>query len=284
MPIKPGAERGTAISWTTHTWNPTFGCSKVSAGCDYCYAETLALKFRHTGLPWTGANAAANVTLKPGKLGDPRKLRAPSRIFVNSMSDLFHALIPDDYVRRVFDVMAEVDRHTYQILTKRPERMRRWCEQYQADPLPNVWLGTSVEDQTAADRRLRHLIATPAAVRFISAEPLLGPVDLGPYLFANYAADDPRYRRTGERGLDWVIVGGESGLHLREHPEREMDHAWARDLRDQCAAAGVAYFFKQSSGYRTEMGTSLVEADGSRTHVQEFPEAPTGATVQAALL
>lgn len=239
----------TVIAWCDRSWNPTFGCSRVSGGCSNCYAETIALKFGHSRLPWTAANAKANVVLKPHKLREPYALKKPSRVFVNSMSDLFHPEIPNDYIARVFAVMNDLPQHTFQVLTKRPERAATWPGPWTA----NIWMGTSIEDARAL-HRISDLLRCPAAVRFISAEPLLGPlgnVDL--------------------TGIHWVIAGGESGQHMRAHPERWMDHAWAREIRDQCQAAGVAYFFKQSSGIRTEMGTALEEADGSRTAIRQYP-------------
>ena len=234
----------TTISWTGATWNPVHGCSRVSAGCDHCYAETISLKFGMTTKPWIGANARENVRLMPHKLMEPYRLKTPSKIFVNSMSDLFHPLVPDDYILRVFAVMADLPQHVFQVLTKRPERAAKWC-----GPWPHhIWMGTSVEDA-----RVVHRVATlrrcGAPVRFLSCEPLIGPLgdlDLG--------------------GIDWVICGGESGRDFRP-----MGHAWARELRDQCAAAGVAFFFKQSAAFRNESGSALQELDGSRWVYQQFP-------------
>jgi protein gp37 len=222
------------IEWTDATWNPVTGCSKVSPGCAHCYAEKLALtrlagRNGYPGLPWTPTNAARNVILHPDRLQLPTRWRQPRRVFVNSMSDLFHELVPDPYVRQVFDVMARCPQHEFQVLTKRPERMlelhRLWTDHHGV--LPNVWLGTSIENDrwTARADALR---AVPAAVRFISAEPLLGPLpslDLA--------------------GIDWLIVGGESGPG-----HRAIDPDWVRDLRDRATATDVAYFFKQWGGHR----------------------------------
>jgi len=236
----------TIISWTRFSWNPVHGCSRVSAGCANCYAESLSNRYGWTKLPWTARNAAANVQLKPHKLQDPERVREPSRVFVNSMSDLFHPLVPDDYITQVFEVMCRVSRHTYQVLTKRPERAAEW-----PGPWPeNIWMGTSVEDQRAADLRIPQLQRCGAAVRFLSAEPLIDPMDLAGRL----------------DGINRVIVGGESG---KSH--RPMPHSWARQIRDACLASGTAYFFKQSAAYRTELGISLHEEDGTFWKWQQFP-------------
>jgi protein gp37 len=231
----------TGIEWTDETWNPVTGCSKVSPGCANCYAETLALtrlagKAGYPGLPWTPENAAANVLLRPERLLKPYSWRAPRMVFVNSMSDLFHELVPREYVHRVWSVMAQT-RHIYQILTKRPERMRdytRW--EYDlggliAEPLANVWLGTSIENNHWTFRA-NPVREASAAIRFLSLEPLLGPL--------------PSLDLTG---IDWVIVGGESG-----EGHRPIKAEWVRDLRDRCATAGVAFFFKQWGGLRAKSG------------------------------
>jgi len=239
-----------AISWTNLTWNPVTGCSKVSPGCAHCYAETLSLKQGWSKLPWLPANAKDNVVLHPDRLDQPLRRRKPSMIFVNSMSDLFHEEIPDDYIDQVFSVMAAATWHTFQVLTKRPERMLAFTQQYRPEPLPNVWLGNSVENQYWAERRIPILAQVPAAVRFLSCEPLLKPLDLRCWL----------------PSLSWIIVGGESGPKFRRMP-----HEWARDIRDQCVAAGVAFFFKQSSSYQTERGTALQEEDGRLFEWHQYP-------------
>lgn len=269
----------TAIEWADATWNPVTGCSKVSPGCAHCYAERVSLRYRWTSLPWTPANAGQNVVLHPERLVKPLRWRQPRRVFVNSMSDLFHEQVPDEFIDRVFAVMSATQRHTYQILTKRPERMRAYCadplrrERVRAAvavgvccawpenavlsgaggegwPLPNVWLGVSAENQRWADQRIPLLLRTPAAVRFVSAEPLLGPLDLVPYLDPTFAADDPRSRRPGSCALDWVIVGGESGGPLQRRLIRSSDRdlGWVRSIRDQCEAFDVAFLFKQWGG------------------------------------
>ena len=248
----------TIISWTDETWNPTTGCSRVSDGCRYCYAEALSLRFGWSKRPWTHNNASENLVLHPERLDKPRSWSKPRRVFVNSMSDLFHELVPDDFIAQVFAVMVDLPQHTFQVLTKRPERAARWPGPW----TPNIWMGTSVEDRRVV-HRIDALRQCSAQVRFLSCEPLLG--DLGQMELS---------------GIHWVIVGGESGRHISSHPERHMDHGWARRIRDQCLAATppVAFFFKQSSGVRTEMGSALGEEDGTTTIWHQYPD------VQAARL
>lgn len=278
----------TPIEWADATWNPIRGCTRVSEGCRNCYAEVMAARFsdpgqwghglaQRIGLPgggidhrWTG-----KVALVDTALDLPLRWKKPRRIFVNSTSDLFHEAVPDDWIDQIFAVMALAPQHTFQVLTKRPERAREYLAHLTSKvgdlwnplassrllsagdtavrnstvdtfqtvrgwPLPNLWLGTSVEDQATANARIPHLLATPAAIRFISAEPLLGPLDLTECprddALLGYAPDE-----NGDRHkLDWVIAGGESGPGARPiHPD------WARSLRDQCVAAGVPFFFKQ---------------------------------------
>jgi protein gp37 len=240
-----------AIEWTDATWNPVTGCSKVSPGCAHCYAETLSLRFGWSRLPWNPENAAANVILHPERLDQPIHWRQPRRVFVNSMSDLFHELVPDTFIHEVFDRMAQADWHSYQILTKRPERMAEVVGYYYARhsaqaPLPHVWLGTSIENDRWTERA-NALRLTPAAVRFISAEPLLGPL--------------PSLNLTS---IDWLIVGGESGAGAWPmHPD------WARELRERALGENVAFFFKQWGGRTPKV--SGRELDG-RTW-SEYPEA-----------
>lgn len=289
----------TSIEWTDATWNPVRGCSRVSPGCDNCYAMRFAHRFSNPGsgtctrgeeykaagryhglttirrgkVDWSG-----RVRLVPEMLDAPLRWRKPRRIFVNSMSDLFHESLSDEAIAAVFGVMAAAPQHTFQVLTKRAKRMREWFEWFErgngrqdsADvaitaalgvpelnayvtrndldvddepsawdeliedppdwPLRNVWLGVSAEDQERADERIPHLLETPAAVRFVSAEPLLGPVDFASFL--------PFEGHPG--GIDWLIVGGESG-----HGARLCDVAWIRDIVRQCRRAGVSCFVKQ---------------------------------------
>jgi protein gp37 len=317
---------GTSIEWTDTTWNPVRGCSRVSEGCRNCYAEKMAARFSKPGQPfhefakvvaprdrldrtggrrdgWTG-----KVALVPEKLAEPLGWKKPQRVFVNSMSDLFHEALPDEAIDRVFAVMALAPQHTFQVLTKRAERMRDYmtkapplctraeevagaaerigkiywdsrgskrenyfmCAGKVGDisnrrvwpgwPLPNVWLGVSVEDQTSADERIPHLLATPAQVRFISAEPLLGPVDLSKFMWpvcegwpapfrsaaeAREAGAAITRRRqalvmAGRPFVKWVIVGGESGPGARP-----CDQEWVRSIVRQCQEAGAALFVKQ---------------------------------------
>jgi protein gp37 len=258
----------TKIEWTDVTWNPLRGCSKVSEGCRNCYAEKMASRFSGEGMPYEGTieNGRWNGQIKfvPDVQDQPLKWKKPRRVFVNSMSDLFHPNVPESYIGSIWDVMARTPQHTYQILTKRPERMLEILSKWAADgwywrredglwcgplegPLPNVWLGVSVENQRAADERIPLLLQTPAAVRFLSMEPLLGPVDLSafkPFDGECYCSDYrccPRMAKDcPETAIDWVIVGGESGPGARPmHPD------WVRSIRDQCQAAGVSFFFKQ---------------------------------------
>jgi protein gp37 len=257
-----------AIEWTEATWNPVTGCSKVSPGCAHCYAETISLRFHRSVKPWTPANAAENVVLHPDRLDQPLRWRRPRMIFVNSMSDLFHEQVPDDYIDQVFRVMAEARQHTFQVLTKRPERARDWFADRSNSgwidprattlaPLENVWLGVSIENARFTGRAdvLREI---PAAVRFISAEPLLGSL---------------RETRRGQAPLDlseidWLIVGGESGVDARP-----MDAAWALELRDACAETGTAFFFKQWGGRTAKSGGRELQG---RTY-DEMPNAGAGA-------
>ncbi len=309
----------TNIEWTDETWNPTTGCSKVSQGCKNCYAlrEWPRLAANPKATAYFGREFT-DVACHPERLDAPLRWTKPRKIFVNSMSDLFHEDVPDDFIDRVFAVMALSPQHTFQILTKRPERMLaymthgdgfgRWgfidgrarqIDQQQhgrrfpsgkilIGPLPNVWLGVSVEDQAAADERIPLLLKTPAAVRWISAEPLLGAVELTRVCLFNGGsmgrfvdalrghqwdesgyegggaplADDP----PGCARLDWVVVGGESGPKARPmHPN------WAGSLRDQCAASGVDFFMKQMGGLRNKRDSLQDLPDDLR--IREYPNA-----------
>ena len=258
-----------AIEWTSATWNPVTGCSKVSEECDNCYAEALTLRHHKRwgvpGLPWTPENAAENVILRPDRLSVPTRWREPRRVFVNSMSDLFHPRVPGSFIADVFDVMEQCSRHTFQVLTKRPKRMRDWCNRYRPEPLPNVWLGTSIGIRAAVDRA-DLLRETPAAVRFISAEPLLESlVDIMSCGFCWDWPDDDcpecegaQWRYSMESlsllDIDWLICGGESGARHRPcKPE------WVRELRDmalhcQGFQGGPAFFFKQWGGRTPKAG------------------------------
>jgi protein gp37 len=224
------------IEWTEATWNPTTGCDQVSRGCDNCYAMALSRRLKAMGQPRyqrdgdpRTSGPGFGLSVHPDTLALPLTWRRPRRVFVNSMSDLFHARVPVAFIRQVFDVMAATPQHTYQVLTKRARRLRRVAGSL-AWP-DNVWMGVSVEDQQVVDR-ITDLRQVPAAVRFLSCEPLLGPL---PGLSLD--------------GIGWVIAGGESGPNARP-----MDPAWAEDLRDQCAQAQVPFFFKQWGGRTPKAG------------------------------
>lgn len=210
-----------SIEWTEATWNPVTGCTKVSAGCKHCYAERMSYRLQAMGKAHY-ANGF-DLALHPDALDIPRRWKSPRLIFVNSMSDLFQVDVPLAFIKRVFEVMSECPQHTFQILTKRPHIA---AEMHNALPWPdNVWLGTSVENAKVIDR-IKHLRQVPAAVRFLSVEPLLGPLP-----------------RLALRGIDWVIVGGESGPG-----SRPMNADWVRQIRDRCIARDVPFFFKQWGG------------------------------------
>jgi protein gp37 len=238
------------IEWTDASWNPILGCTKISPGCQNCYAETLAERFR--GVPGHPFERGFDLRLVKEKLTLPLDWRKPRKIFVCSMSDLFHERVPDDYIAGVFDVMAEAKWHTFQVLTKRSARIvelgRRlpWSS--------NIWMGVSVEN-AAYTYRAQHLSGVSAAVRFLSLEPLLGPIP-----------DLPLY------GIDWVIVGGESGRKARP-----MALAWARSIRRQCARAGVPFFLKQLGGRGSKRGGAEALLDGRQWH--QFPHAAQSALV-----
>jgi len=236
----------TSIEWTDATWNPIVGCSEVSPGCAHCYAARLAATrlnqvpayaglstYRSHDVGWTG-----EVRFLADRLDEPLHWRKPRKIFVCDMSDLFHEKNHDSWICDVFDIIRRCPQHTFQILTKRAARLRNFMDSPRFH-CAHVWLGVSVENQHFADERIPLLLETPAAVRFVSAEPLLGPVDF------REVKVSPQYllkeKWIGGGGLDWVICGGESGPHARPmHPD------WARSLRDQCQAANVPFFFKQS--------------------------------------
>jgi len=306
-----------AIEWTGHTWNPIIGCSVVSPGCTNCYAMKQAerinrmnlasnrassyaglVDIRKSGAVWTG-----EVKRVVNRLDQPLRRKKPTTYFVNSMGDLFHEDVPDHWIDQVFSVMVRCPRHKFQVLTKRAERMREYAsasdlamrlsdaiddewrdgrrgEPIVGLPLDNVWLGVSVEDQRRAETRIPALLRTPAAMRWISAEPLLGFVDLT-YILADVshlgetrvdalkgsatigAVNGVGGIASGISNLDWIVCGGESGDGFRP---LDLDHA--RELRDQCAAAGVPFFFKQVGGATSKSGGALLDG-------QEFQEMPT---------
>lgn len=288
----------TTIEWTDTTWNPTVGCSRVSEGCRNCYAERMAkrlasmesqshtyrLVVREDGR-WNG-----NVIALEERLTEPLSWKKPRRVFVDSMSDLFHEAVPFEFIDKVFAVMALCPQHTFQVLTKRPERMAEyltaefranriieempkvapdrgvWCWPTWREAFARVWLGTSIEDQATADERIPHLLRCPAAVRFLSCEPLLGAVNLGtirtglvpmPGVFISNMIGR-------QLGIGWVIVGGESGPGARPmHPD------WVRSLRDQCVAARVPVFVKQDSGPKPGMQGRIPD---DLWAVKQYPE------------
>ena len=243
------------IEWTDETWNPVTGCTRVSPGCDNCYMFALYPRLRAMGVPGYESDPS-EVQLQPERLKVPASWRQPRRVFVNSMSDVFHPRVPFEFVTEIFDVMhSEAERrgHVFQVLTKRPGRAVAWWERNRrryGDVWPDgVWIGTSVESQKYASR-LTVLARIPASIRFVSAEPLLGPVDLKKWL--------------DQGDVQWVIVGGESG-----HKARPMDIDWARDLRDQSTKAGVAFFLKQLGGRRGKRSGDEAILDGQTW--REFP-------------
>jgi protein gp37 len=325
-------QREGGIAWTDETWNPVRGCSRVSPGCENCYAETVAARFSGPGLPYEGLARRSKggeprwtgeVRMVPEHLADPLRWKRPRRIFVNSMSDLFHEKLTNEEIAAVFGVMAAAPQHTFQVLTKRAERMRDWFEWAEdqgrellhqvngpppggspvpsacaimanlrgpleiiagdawraamkvAWPLPNVWLGVSAEDQQRADERIPLLLETPAAVRFVSAEPLLGPIDGERFIRPRHLVDG--YREVQRRypgggpvpahlaspGVDWVIVGGESG-----HGARHFDVTWARSIVTQCQAAGVPVFVKQLGAFAIDSSLVDVWANGEHHYAR----------------
>ena len=249
----------TGIEWTDETWNPITGCTKVSLGCRHCYAERMAKRLAgRFGYPEMPHHF--DVTLHPDRLEQPLRWKKPRRVFVVSMGDLFHKDVPDKFIHQVFDIMAEAQQHTFQVLTKRPDRMKWFFEIHarwpgREDLFPNVWLGVSVENQATVDERIPLLLQIPAAVWFVSCEPLLGAVDVSPYMPhpTRRSLDWDKIPGRGDgftypfTGLDWVIVGGESGLGARP-----MDPQWVRDIHDQCLASGVPLFFKQHGAWLHE--------------------------------
>jgi protein gp37 len=223
--------QNSTIEWTNSTWNPVTGCTKISAGCDNCYAERFSERFRGVrGHPFENG---FDLTLRPERLEQPLTWKKSQMIFVNSMSDLFHNNIPMDFIFNVFETMEKADWHIFQVLTKRSSLMRTFInERYKNEPAPkHIWLGTSMEDHTKR-LRIRHIQGTNASVRFLSIEPLIGPpgdLDL--------------------TGIRWVIVGGESGPQARP-----MQVSWVRSVRDQCIAQNIPFFFKQWGGPRPKSG------------------------------
>lgn len=314
---------GSKIEWTDATWNPLRGCSRVSEGCRNCYAEAVAARFSEPGLPYHGlaeywfsdATKGGDGKFRPrwtGKvrfveerLADPLRWKRPRRIFVNSMSDLFHESVPNDVIEAIFGVMAAAQQHTFQVLTKRPARMLNWFQglaenafEYSrppADtcviaagvsmrrdeflcpavpwPLPNVWIGVSVEDQKTADERIPLLLETPAAVRWISAEPMLGKIDLAKAggVWSDMSGRIVRGGSTYGRQLDWAVVGGESGPQARSF---HLD--WARALLEDCRAAGIPVFMKQIGARPCGLGAEELEREIPGVDWRNWPRHPKG--------
>lgn len=243
------------IEWTEQTWNPTVGCTKISAGCKHCYAETMAKRLQAMGTP--GYENGFALQLLPQRLNDPLTRKKPTVYFVNSMSDLFHERIPDAYIEQVFDVIARTPHHTYQILTKRGARMARYFRKHTVPD--NAWLGVSVENKRHGVPRIDHLRQVPAKIRFLSVEPLLEDV--------------------GELNLTdihWVIVGGESGPKARP-----MKVEWAENVQRQCEEQEVAFFFKQWGGWGADGKRRAKHANGRLLNGRTWDEMPTEVEVRA---
>ncbi len=234
----------TSIEWTNATWNPVTGCTKISPGCDHCYAERFSERFR--GVARHPFEMGFDLTLRPERLKQPFRWRHSRMIFVNSMSDLFHKMVPLSFVDQVFDAMEVANWHRFQLLTKRSSRMRDYVRSRYADAgaPPHIWLGVSVEDGMRVSR-IRHLIQTPVPIRFLSIEPLIGPIGKLPL-----------------DGIGWVIVGGESGPNARP-----MNPEWVRGIHDQCIAQNIPFFFKQWGGIRAKSGGRLLDG----VEWNEFP-------------
>jgi protein gp37 len=244
-----------AIEWTDATWNPVTGCTKISAGCDNCYAARFSERFR--GVAGHPFETGFDLTLRPERLSQPFEWKKRRMIFVNSMSDLFHKKIPSTHISRVFDTMEKADWHIYQLLTKRSSLLRKFVNgRYQTGTAPmHIWLGVSVENSSAISR-ISHLRGTNASIRFLSIEPLIGPIG-----------------KLDLDGIDWVIVGGESGPGARP-----MDASWVLDIRNQCVGANVRFFFKQWGGRTPKANGRLL--DGKEW--SEFPMALAGREDQSA--
>lgn len=236
------------IEWTEQTWNPVIGCTKISAGCKHCYAEVMARRLQAMGV--AAYENGFKLRIVPERLREPLDRKKPTLYFVNSMSDLFHQGVPDAYIRQVFDVMTEAKQHTFQVLTKRGERLARFAQSYVVPP--NVWIGVSVENKRHGVPRIAHLQAAPAHIRFLSVEPLLedvGMLDLS--------------------GIEWVIVGGESG-----HGARPMNPEWVDSVREQCDRQGVLFFFKQWGAFGPDGERRSKKANGRELNGRVWDEMP----------
>lgn len=239
--------QSSSIEWTEATWNPTTGCTKVSQGCTNCYAERMSFRLKAMGQP--RYKDGFKLTLQNDVVDLPLKWKKPRVIFVNSMSDLFHKDVPDEFIKRCFDVMREASQHKFQVLTKRPERVKDIARSL--DWTENIWMGTSVENKQTIER-VRLLQQIPAKVRFLSVEPLLGPV-----------------KRLPLKGIHWVIVGGESGPK-----SRPMDIEWVRSVRDQCVNSEVPFFFKQWGAFGSDGVRRSKKANGRELDGQIWSEMP----------
>ena len=241
-----------SIEWTEATWNPVTGCSKISAGCKHCYAERMSFRLRAMGKPQYVDGF--KLTLQPGALEIPLRWRKPRTIFVNSMSDLFHKGVGLEFTKKVFDVMNRCPQHTFQVLTKRPEIAADFASHLQWSP--NIWMGTSVEDERVL-HRIKSLREIPARIRFLSIEPLIGPI-----------------HRLPLTGIHWVIVGGESGPGCRN-----IDLEWVREIRDRCVQKGVPFFFKQWGGVNKKRAGRLLDGrtwDEMPSRIIELEETKNG--------
>ena len=245
---------GSSIEWTDATWNPVTGCTKIGPGCDHCYAERFAERFR--GVPGHPFEHGFDLILRPERLGQPVKWTRPRMIFVNSMSDLFHKNVPVEFVDQVFESMEQAHWHTFQVLSKRSTRMRNYVNRrYADDRAPaHIWLGTSIEDAQRLTR-INHIRDMAATTRFLSLEPLLGP--LGKFDLT---------------GIHWVIAGGESGPG-----HRPLNPEWVRDIRDQCKKARVPFFFKQWGGFRPKAGGRTLD----KKEWSQYPADPRVSSVAA---
>ncbi|MFC2143068.1 DUF5131 family protein [Candidatus Aenigmatarchaeota archaeon] len=231
-----------SIEWTDSTWNPTTGCTKVSSGCANCYAERLAFRLHKIGVK--KYRNRFRLTIHKDVISMPLKWKVPKTIFVNSMSDLFHKDVSYDFIKRVFDVMKEAHWHTFQLLTKRPERMLEFTKKYYKKPISNLWLGTSIENSSVKNR-INILKKTPSKIRFISFEPLIGPIG-----------------KLNLSKIHWVVVGGESGWN-----HRPIEKDWVREIRDQCIKQKVPFFFKQWGGNTPKSGGRKLD----RKYWNEYP-------------
>ena len=246
------------IEWTELTWNPTVGCTKISPGCKNCYAESMSRRLKAMGV--NGYENGFRLSLMPERMGEPLERRKPTVYFVNSMSDLFHEKVPFEYIHRIFDVMRRAPQHTFQVLTKRADRMEQFCREIQVPP--NVWLGVSVENRRHGIPRIDILRLIDVKVRFLSVEPLLE--DVG---------------HINLTGIHWVIVGGESGVKARP-----MKEQWVDNVKRQCARTGVAFFFKQWGAWGADGSKRSKKANGRQYLGQQWDEMPETLTETTHLL